>query len=1411
MKKMGHIFFIFILLALALLNSCAKKIESKSKFILKISALTSSDLTGGSFVRAISSSKNQLVALDANNSAEFSQDSWEFHVISYRGPTAFLGQAFCGGVKSVPVKGAATDVDVDISSSNCSLEPYATLKADVEKTFKYARALSISSIAPIGGPKGSNTKITISGSSFYDGATVTVGSQPCSNVNVIDVNTITCNVPTSASNGEVNVLVTNSDSVRSKPAIFTYEDPPTFTSLSPTAGSLNGLTNVTVLGTNFYNGVKVFFDGRECLLPIRSGSTSITCSTPAHASGIVDVKIVNADTQFVNASQAFTYQASPEVYQVTPTVAYSGGGTSITVYGKSFLANAKTYIDGQLCTGATVDVRNSVITCTAPAINKEGPLDVRVENVDGQFSELKGAITYHKAPTITSITPADGPTRGGTRIVVKGTSFYPGAIIDLGGNNCLNLTVDSPTQISCTTVSLRNTTVKTSVKVTIKNTDLQLYTTPNIAYTYHAPPVILSVTPDIGEYKEGATATINLNGSGFEDTSIVTVDGLPCTNLIYTDVNNISCKTPTHPLGLVNVVITNVDNQMYTRGNSFKYVDTTPPVMTGVVLDDGVNSWSKTDTPLLKWTEALEDKNSSGIDHYEVAIYEKGVNPIHDPSDKEMLPFTAVGNALSVNITNLSLKAGSTYYAALRAIDKSNNISSIIYSDGWFIRSELYVTDGDVRAVFESDNKLYIGGSFTQVAPWSGGGVRVNRSTGVPSWPTNTSSSSIYPRVSGIVYTSIEDGSGGFYIGGNFSMVGGTSRRNIAHILSDGSLDSNFDASTNDTVYALAYYNQKLYAGGKFTYVNGSTARNYIAAFESPFGTVASWDANVNDIVRAIVVNGSAVFAGGDFTLVSGNKYQRNFAASFDLINGVVDPYWDPNFNNSVNALALDGTTNSLIYAGGEFTSVTGGVTNRSHLAAISATTGNVDTTWTPSANGSVKAILFSGSNAYIAGSFTTMNGSTRSKLAAVDAASGSLTSWDPQINSTATVQAISAYVSTSATIYVAGDFTSVNVTRNPTTRKYLAAFDTNSGNLISAWNPNPNNVAYSVSTSSSNIYVGGQFSTIDVATARNNLAAFDLKTGLLDLNWNPSVNGAVNTIDVNATALYAGGEFTTAGAISPVNRSYAAAFDLTSGQYTSWNPDLNNYVNKIIATPSKVFLAGKFTYANSLAYKRNYLALTDINNGTVDTNWNPDCNGEVLTMALGLNSLYAGGKFTQCNTSVTRNYLASFNLTNGSLDSNWNPSLNDVVNSIALGPNALYSGGKFTSVNGGKTARNYLAAFNLTDASATAWNPNVDKYVDAIAYNDNTVYAVGAFSFVNNKTATRKYAASFGANLGTVYYWEPQPSYNPDLLTYPNSKKSLYVSHQTIYFGGNFISAGGGNSFLAPLDFDYGDWYPGY
>jgi hypothetical protein len=110
-----------------------------------------------------------------------------------------------------------------------------------------------------------------------------------------------------------------------------------------------------------------------------------------------------------------------------------------------------------------------------------------------------------------------------------------------------------------------------------------------------------------------------------------------------------------------------------------------------------------------------------------------------------------------------------------------------------------------------------LGGDFTQVAPWSGGFAPVDTTTGAVSWGSQKA------RVAGNVSISISDGAGGFYIGGLFTAVGGIARNNVAHILSDGSLDLNFNPNANNQVFTMALSGSNIYLGGDFTTVGGGS------------------------------------------------------------------------------------------------------------------------------------------------------------------------------------------------------------------------------------------------------------------------------------------------------------------------------------------------------------------------------------------------------------------------------------------------------------------------------------------------------------------------------------------------------------------------------------------------------------
>src|SRR2546428_163520 len=84
---------------------------------------------------------------------------------------------------------------------------------------------------------------------------------------------------------------------------------------------------------------------------------------------------------------------------------------------------------------------------------------------------------------------------------------------------------------------------------------------------------------------------------------------------------------------------------------------------------------------------------------------------------------------------------------------------------GQTVNPNLWVTNGPVSAVVRDGGTIYVGGDFTRVGPATGGGVPLDATTG--------SLQPFFPKVAGIVRVAIPDGSGGWYIGGSFTYVGG--------------------------------------------------------------------------------------------------------------------------------------------------------------------------------------------------------------------------------------------------------------------------------------------------------------------------------------------------------------------------------------------------------------------------------------------------------------------------------------------------------------------------------------------------------------------------------------------------------------------------------------------------------------
>ena len=686
------------------------------------------------------------------------------------------------------------------------------------------------------------------------------------------------------------------------------------------------------------------------------------------------------------------------------------------------------------------------------------------------------------------------------------------------------------------------------------------------------------------------------------------------------------------------------------------------------------------------------------------------------------------------------------------------------------LQNDLYVTNGTVLSTAVSGNTLYIGGQFSEVGENSGAFVETDPSTGqfVPRPPVVG-----YPPGSGnqSVRAAVSDGSGGWYIGGSFTNVGGVATSGLAHIRSDNTVDPNFTPFAQNSVFALALSGSTLYVGGAFSII-GDSSRTCIAAINVSTGKVTSWNPNpgnngqINALqVFSIVASDSVVYVGGQFTTIGDST--RYCIAALDTARGLATS-WNANCPNvitgqQVNAIAV---TNSVVYVGGLFTSI--GDSTRYDIAALDPSTG-LATSWNPEQNGpagsgEVTALAVSGSVVYAGGTFTFIGGQPRNRIAAIDALTGLATTWNP--GGTGANGDVWSIVVSGSSVYAGGSF----YTMGDSTRYYAAAIDASTG-TVTAWNPDFDLMVWTIVANSSDIFVGGDMTMADTQT-RNNIAAFNLTTGAVT-SWNPDASSEVLAILPSGPKIYVGGEFSGIGGQT---RNSVAALDTLTGAATSWNPNVWGGVNSLAESGSDIYLGGTFTLINGV--QRNYIAAVDSLTG-LPTAWNPNADSYVYSLVADGPIVYAGGDFFNVGDS-TRHRIAALDSSTG-LATSWNPNASNDVDVLSQSGSIMYVGGSFTSI--GDSARSNIAALNLSSGTATSWNPGASSFVYSLVPASNAVYAGGDFTNVGGQT--RNYIAALNPSTGLAESWNPHADYDVRSIT-------LCSQDSIVYFGGPFYSVSG-------------------
>ncbi len=159
-------------------------------------------------------------------------------------------------------------------------------------------ALTFTSASPDNGTTDGGTPVTITGTGFLAVSGVTFDGVDATAVVTVNATTVTCIAPAHAA-GAVDVVVTNGDTatVTGTAAYLYVVPPPSLYSVTPEVGPTAGGTAVTIRGIDFVAVSGVTFGGVAATAVVTVNSTTVTCTTPAHARGPVVVTMTNGDAQ----------------------------------------------------------------------------------------------------------------------------------------------------------------------------------------------------------------------------------------------------------------------------------------------------------------------------------------------------------------------------------------------------------------------------------------------------------------------------------------------------------------------------------------------------------------------------------------------------------------------------------------------------------------------------------------------------------------------------------------------------------------------------------------------------------------------------------------------------------------------------------------------------------------------------------------------------------------------------------------------------------------------------------------------------------------------------------------------------------------------------------------------------------
>lgn len=642
-------------------------------------------------------------------------------------------------------------------------------------------------------------------------------------------------------------------------------------------------------------------------------------------------------------------------------------------------------------------------------------------------------------------------------------------------------------------------------------------------------------------------------------------------------------------------------------------------------------------------------------------------------------------------------------------------------------------------------------------------------------------------RINGIVRTAVPDGSGGFFIGGDFTRIGDSSRKYFAQINASGQptswkpiVDSfvNVIRKRNDTLFIGGYFSNfgglpklhfamcrtngtNLYHGTNTAFTNlnyindillnkdtmifgGKAVTNYenVRKYNFKNYSTMAWATPFTDYseVKHIQISSDGS------TVIYAANFNGDFIKAVSNGTGIEVYYYNISLGGNTGHVKGMKLVSNKVFVYGDFINQQNlqNYTLHKGLFTMNGTTGEIYSD-DLNLNGFVSFMHIENNKIFISGKFSSVNNIARNQFASLDASTLTLNNWQLSISDPLT----SLCFGNSNRAFIAGNFSGMNVVP----KNALAAIDSAS-HSVTAWNPS----IPQMGGSTKRMFVRGDslfmlavrapYSGCQVQS-ETTFKIFSLLSGNEYGTGNaPTQN--MNDMLLDSNYLYISHGFT-------LRRYLLPALIYDAGWGTDWQfSGYSHALFRLFADSTKIYAIGDSRYttcASSLEAKRGFVDVYNKATGQVLNYFpfegaNHDYDVILFKEAeLCKNRMYIQGQFAQLN-GVNRHNFACINVNTGTV-TNWNPSFTVLSEKYSFstptkltqcngriwfagGPQLMSDGSYFRGFGGIDTLTAYLTQPIKTRLRNN--NNSLGGYVYDFIVSETDIAIAGSFDSANTK-----------------------------------------------------------------------------